>query len=569
MTAKKILALLLALVLALSLAACSVPGENTGGSNGGGNTTGTTGGGNTGNPDDAGGSTPTASGEKVFRYSANTEPTTLDQQKGNSIGDNELIHVMQEGLVRNVGGEIQAAGAESWEISDDGLTYTFHLRDNTWSDGQPVTAGDYVYGLQRLMDPATASPYAFIGEIIKNGLAVETGEKAPGELGVSAPDDSTFVIELENPTAYFLALIGSCAQYTPCRQDLVEQYAETFAADAGKNAYSGPFKLVSSANQIYVFEPNENFWNRENVNFDRVEVSIVTNTDTALAMYEAGDLDYVKIPTAQVPNYAGRDNSYMNGNEDYLYINHQSENKVLGNKNFRLALNYGLNREVYNKLANNDVYDPWNRIVMPLVNGVNGSYGDEYELDAYPMAGDMAKAQEYLQAAMDELGIANASDITIEFVTTDAESNKKIAEVIQEQWQTNLGINVTIRQVTYSEIYGTVFPTHDFEVGYGGWGPDYPDPYTYLELFIGGHVYNYSNYANDEVDALLKGSQTETDVKVRMDMLNKAEQLLLDDGANVPLQLRTDHYLLDDDITGVVFYFSAINIDWAYGDVIQ
>ena len=569
MKAKKILALLLALVMALGLAACSVPGENSSGSsNSDANTGSSDSGGSAGTTDDAG-SAPAAPGEKVFRYSTNTEPTSLDQQKGNSIGDNELIHVMQEGLVRNVGGEIQSAGAESWEISDDGLTYTFHLRANAWSDGQPVTAGDYVYGLQRLMDPATASPYAFIGEIIKNGVAVETGEMAPSELGVSAPDDSTFIIELENPTAYFLALIGSCSQYTPCRQDLVEQYAETFAADAGKNAYSGPFKLVSSANQIYVFEPNENFWNRENVNFDRVEVSIVTNTDTALAMYEAGDLDYVKIPTAQVPNYIGQDNSYMNGNEDYLYINHQSENKVLGNKNFRLALNYGLNREIYNKLANNDVYDPWNRIVMPLVNGVNGSYGDEYDLDAYPMAGDMDKAQEYLQAAMDELGIANASDITIEFVTTDAESNKKIAEVIQEQWQTNLGINVTIRQVTYSEIYGTVFPTHDFEVGYGGWGPDYPDPYTYLELYIGGHVYNYSNYANDAVDALLKASQTETDVQARMDMLHDAEQLLLDDGANVPLQLRTDHYLLDDDITGIVFYFSAINIDWAYGDVVQ
>lgn len=570
MKAKKFLALLLVAIMTLSMAACSVPGENTDSSKDSENTgsTGDTNSGGTATPDN-GGSTPETIGEKVFRYSIVTPPTTLDPQKANSIGDNELAHAMQEGLVRNVGGEVRAAGAESWEISEDGLTYTFHLRDNTWSDGQPVTAADYVYGLQRLMDPATASGYAFIGEYLVNGREVETGEAAPTELGISAPDDKTVVMQLNDPTAYFLALIGSCAQYSPARQDIVEQYGETYAADAGKNVYSGPFKLVSSANQQWIFEKNENFWDAANIHFDRVEVSEISNPDTALALYEAGELDFYKLGTSQVSLYAGQDESYMNGNEDYLYINHASENTVLGNQNFRLALNYGLDRVTYNQLANAGTYDPWNRIVMPLVNGASKTYGEEYSPESYPMEGDNAKALEYLQAAMDEMGIASASDITVELTTTDVESSKKIAEVIQEQWKTNLGINVDVRQVTYSEIYGTVFPSHDYQVGYGGWGPDYPDPYTYLELFISDNPYNYSNYNNAEFDAIMAATRTETDVKARMDMLFQAEQMLLDDGANVPLQLRTEHYLLDDDISGVVLYFSAINLDWAYGDVKQ
>ncbi len=565
-TAKKLLALATAAALTLGIAACSVPGQ--GGSSGGsssGSGSSSSGSGSSTSSSSSSGSGSSSSGEKVFRYATATEPTTIDPQKGNSIGDNELIHAMQEGLVRTVGNDVNPGIAETWEVSEDGLTYTFHLRDAKWSDGEPLTAEHFVYGLQRLLDPNTASPYAYIGEIIKNGLSVEKGEMEPTELGVTAPDEKTLVIELEHPASYFLSLIGSCAQFTPCRQDVVEKYAETFAADAEKLVYSGPFKLTSSANQVYVFEKNENFWDADNIGFDRVEVSVVTNRDTQMAMYENGDLDFVYVPTSQVPTYDDTDQEYMNGNEDYLYINHASDNKVLGNKNFRLALNYGLDRVTYNQLANNGVYEPWNRIVMPLVNGVNGSYGDEYTLNSYPMEGDMDKAKEYLNAAMSELGISSPSDITIEYVTTDDESNKKIAEVIQEQWQTNLGINVNIRQVTYSEIYDTVFPNHDFEVGYGGWGPDYSDPYTYLELYIGGHSYNYSNYANDEVDKLLADSQNEADPQARMDMLHEAEQLLLDDAVNVPLQLRLQHYLLDDDIDGINFFYTSINIDWAYG----
>ena len=505
-------------------------------------------------------------GTKIFRYSVTTEPTSLDQQKGNSIGDNELIHAMQEGLVRTKDGEVCAGIAESWEVSDDGLTYTFYLREAYWSDGVQITAGDFVYGLQRLLDPETASPYAYIGEYILNGAAVEAGEMEVEELGVEAVDDLTLVITLESPTAYFLELIGTCAQYTACREDYVEEYGVEFAASAEKNVYSGPFCLVSTDGGEYVFEKNEYYWDAEDVNFDQVVVSVVADENTALSLYESGELDYVKVPTASVSLYEDEAEYYMNGNEDYLYINHESDNTVLANLNFRLALNYAIDREEYIELATDGVYTAWNCIVMPLVSGVNGTYGDEYTLTSYPLAGDSDAAVAYLEAALEEEGISSASDITIEFTTTDSETNKVIAEVIQEMWTNVLGINVEIRQVTYSEIYGTVFPNGDYEVGYGGWGPDYSDPYTYLELFKSDSPYNYSNYSNEEVDALLEASQTETDAQTRMDMLNEAEQLLLDDAANVPLQLRTQYYLLDDDVTGIIFDFTAINIDWSFGD---
>ena len=507
---------------------------------------------------------------KVFRYAVNTLPTTLDPTKGQSIGDNEIQHAITEGLTRNTAGDVKPGIAESWDESEDGLTYTFHLRkDAKWSDGEPITAGDFEYSWKRLVNPETASPYAFIGDCLKNGQAIEQGNMDVEELGVKAVDDNTLEVTLEHPTSYFLSLIGSSGQFAPLLQDIVEKYGTDFAATSEKNVYSGPFVMTSSEDNVWTFEKNDNYWDKDSINLDKCELNYVENTDTQLSMYEAGDLDYVQVPTAYVPDYKDKAEVFANGNVDFCYINSKSDNPVLGNKNFRLALNYALNRNDYNKLANADTYTAFNGLVFPGLQAKGTTYGEAYDLNSYsyPLDGDQDKATEYLNAAMQELGIANASDITVEVVTTDADSSKRIVETLQEQWQNALGINVKIRQVTYADIYGKVFPEHDYEIGYGGWGSDYDDPYSYLELFKSDSSYNYSQYENPEVDQLLAASQDEADTDARMDELNKAEQDILADGAFVPLQTRNVYYMLDDDTTGINFYYCSLNIDWVYADV--
>ena len=507
---------------------------------------------------------------KVFRYAVNTLPTTLDPTKGQSIGDNEIQHAVTEGLTRNTAGDIKPGIAESWDESEDGLTYTFHLRkDAKWSDGEPITAADFEYSWKRLVNPETASPYAFIGDCLKNGQAIEQGKMDVEELGDKAVDDTTLEVTLEHPTSYFLSLIGSSGQFAPLRQDIVEKYGTDFAATSEKNVYSGPFVMTSSEDNVWTFEKNDNYWDKDSINLDKCELNYVENTDTQLSMYEAGDLDYVQVPTAYVSDYKDKAEVFANGNVDFCYINSKSDNPVLGNKNFRLALNYALNRNDYNKLANADTYTAFNGLVFPGLQAKGTTYGEAYDLNSYsyPLDGDQDKATEYLNAAMQELGIANASDITVEVVTTDADSSKRIVETLQEQWQNALGINVKIRQVTYADIYGKVFPEHDYEIGYGGWGSDYDDPYSYLELFKGDSSYNYSQYENPEVDQLLTASQDEPDTDKRMDELNQVEQDILADGAFVPLQARNVYYMLDDDTTGINFYYCSLNIDWVYADV--
>lgn len=507
---------------------------------------------------------------KVFRYAVNTLPTTLDPTKGQGIGDNEIQHAITEGLTRNTAGDVKPGIAESWDESEDGLTYTFHLRkDAKWSDGEPITAADFEYSWKRLVNPETASPYAFIGDCLKNGQAIEQGKMDVEELGVKAVDDTTLEVTLEHPTSYFLSLIGSSGQFAPLRQDIVEKYGTDFAATSEKNVYSGPFVMTSSEDNVWTFEKNDNYWDKDSINLDKCELNYVENTDTQLSMYEAGDLDYVQVPTAYVSDYKDKADVFANGNVDFCYINSKSDNPVLGNKNFRLALNYALNRNDYNKLANADTFTAFNGLVFPGLQAKGTTYGEAYDLNSYsyPLDGDQDKATEYLNAAMKELGIANASDITVEVVTTDADSSKRIVETLQEQWQNALGIKVKIRQVTYADIYGKVFPEHDYEIGYGGWGSDYDDPYSYLELFKSDSSYNYSQYENPEVDQLLIASQDEPDTDKRMDELNQAEQDILADGAFVPLQARNIYYMLDDDTTGINFYYCSLNIDWVYADV--
>ncbi len=553
---KRLLSLFCAGALILSLAACGAYEKDEAGDE------------NSPAAVSSGEETDETSGEKVFRYAITLEPTTLDPNKLNSVNDQMIVRPTQETLVRDTAGKITPGIAETWDISDDGLTYTFHLREAYWSDGVQVTADDFVYSMQRLMNPETGSVYAYIGEDIKNGYAVETGEVDPSELGVTAIDNLTLEITLEHPTPYFLSKIGGNLQFAPIRKDIVEKCGADFAATADDNVYCGPFLLTSTDNLTYVFTKNEDYWDADSIKLDGCEISVVTDPSTQLALYESGELDYVSLPAAQVANYDDADQEYANGAVYYFYIRQGVEGSILSNKNFRLALNYALDRNTFAALATSNVESPANTFVLPNISGVSAaSYGEEYALDTYPLEGDSDKALEYLSAAMEEEGISNASDITVKLTTYDVESAKKWAEVAQELWQQSLGIHVEITQVTYNELYGDVLPGGDFEICYGGWVPDYDDPYTYLELFKSDVGYYTLGFVNEEYDTLLENSKTETDTQKRMDMLNQAEQILLDEAAFVPTLYSTSHYLMADYVTGVEFYFLSPTMDWIYADI--
>lgn len=506
-----------------------------------------------------------ASAGGTLRYNIKAELDTLDPQMANSADSNTVCFHIFDGLMRNDNGKIEPGAATDYDVSEDGLTYTFHLREGQkWSDGKELTAQDFVYAWKRLVDPKTASPYAYYGAVVKNGADITAGKTPVDEFGVEASDDYTFVVTLENPAAYFPYMLSS-ASFAPSREDLVEKYGKDFAASPDKNAYNGPFTIKSweHGNKL-TLEKNPNYWDASAIKLDQVEISVVTDGKTALAMYNQGQLDLVNVPQEMVEQYKDKATPYYNGADDYLAINEESKNKALSNKNFRLALNYGIDRSAYIKLATSGVYSVNSRGVLPQVAGYdNGVYGEQFPYEAFPAAGDMAKAKDYLDKALRELGAAKASDITVELLTTDTDTSKKQAEVIQSQYKTNLGINVTIKQVAYKQRLD-MESKKDFEMVFTGWMPDYSDPETYLNMWESDSAYNHISYSDPQFDSLMKAAETETDAKKRMEKLFSAEKVLMGDGALVPLQFRQEYMLENPKLKDFRTYFVGYTYNFVH-----
>lgn len=550
---KKLVSLILVVAMCFSLAACSTPKPAE--------------------PEEKETNEPkeneaTETGKKIFRYSLTADVPTLDPQLMNSIPSSTVGYHIFDGLMRNHVGEIQYGVAEKYDVSEDGLVYTFHLRDAKWSDGEPITAGDFEYGLQRLADPATASDYAFIiTSLIKNADKVNNGELPVEELGVKAIDEKTLQIELQNPTGYFISML-SMPQFCPTRKDLVEKYGQEYSADADKMAYNGPFIVKEWKHEDrLILEKNPNYWNKDAINLDEVHILTVADPMTAVAMYEQGELDQVNVPAEVLENYSDKVSYYFDGANDFMKLNMDGSSE-LKSKDLRLAVNYALNREDFILLATKNLYQPNTRYILPQVKGVDKDYGEEYPYEAFPVKGDEAKAKEHLQAAMTELGVSDPKEIELELLTTDAERTRTEAEILQNQIQTVLGITVTIRQVPYKQRL-QMESDREFEMVVTGWVPDYSDPMTYLELWTTNSPYNHGSYKSEAYDGYVKEGITNTDPKQRMDALFNAEKTLLEDGAIIPLQLRRNAMLLNPKVKGFETYFVGLNYDYMYVDIEQ
>jgi oligopeptide transport system substrate-binding protein len=503
-------------------------------------------------------SSKSGSSSKVFRLSQTTEPPTLDSSLCNSMAGADILYNIMDGLMRNNNGKIEPGVATNFEVSDDGLTYTFHLRDDAkWSDGVTVKAGDFVYALQRLVNPDTAAGGAYMSEILKNAKAILAGKMKPDQLGVAAPDDKTVVITLDHAAAYFPTMLSTAA-YFPLRQDIVEKYGKSFASSADKNVYNGPFVLKKWAHDSKLtLVKNDKFWNKDAVKLDEVDVFILTDQNTPIGMYESGDLDYVDVPSASFDQYKDKATAYYTGGMDYLQINLKS-NKVLANKNFRKALSYGINRNAYAKLSRNNMNEPLSRSVLPIMQGTSDQWGKEYPYTPYPLDGDNTQAKTYLKKAMSELGITDVSQMTFKLNYAEADSTRKIVETIQAQWKQNLGIDIKLNPLPYAVLYDNQ-AKEDFEMMYTGWVPDYDDPNAFLELFSTGGAYNYSQYSNAEFDKYMTAAQQTTDTKTRFDALFAAEKVVTDDLPLINLDATKAYYLHSSKLKNYSPYYVGTN----------
>lgn len=510
----------------------------------------------------------TTSTDKTLKMVFQTEPPNLDPQISTDTYSMMINNAVREGLVRLKDGEIVPGLAEDWDISEDGLTYTFKLRESTWNDGTPVTAEEIKKSFIRLLEPETKSQYAYIAYYIKNAQKFNEGKLTAEDVGVSAPDETTLVVTLESPTKYFLSLMGFLS-FLPSDSKNIEEYGQKYAADADKMLYNGPFVLSEWKHQeSLVLEKNPNYWNKDAISLERVEISIVPDDSTAIGMYETGEIDMVLLGRDYIEKYNQEEkaNFYNKGTIMFMQYNFDGEvGKLLSNANFREALSYAVDRDgLVNGLLKNGSLAA-ERYVVPTTLGITTDFGEEYPLSAVPTTSDKEKAEEFLNKALEELGITKEDIPTLEYLTSDKPDDKMVAEAIQDMLVQNLGINLDIK-IVQSKQKLQLLLEGDYELMWAGWGPDFNDPLTYLDIFTTSSGYNTSGFNDAKYDELIAAINIELDPEKRAELLFEAEQYLISNGPVTPVFFAGGAYAKADNLVNIRTNHIGPEIDFVFAD---
>ena len=510
------------------------------------------------------------SSEKILKVAKDTELASMDQHIATDGLSFEVIAATIEGLYTlDADGNAIPAIAKSYDVSEDGLVYTFHLREDAkWSNGEPVTANDFVYAWRRLVDPNTASEYAFIMDVagVKNAASVNAGEASLEELGVKAVDDSTLEVTLALPVPYFLQLM-TFPSFFPMNEAFVTEKGADYAQSPDGLLANGPFKMTEwTQGHSFKVEKNDSYYDKDNVNIDGIEYKIMKDSQTAALEFESGNLDVVRLAGEIVDLYKENE-AFTLIHEGYLwYIAPNEQVEELQNVNLRQALGRAVNKEQLTETVLNDGSTVANFIVpVTLATGPDGKDFRETSPNDY-MTYDVEVAQEYWEKAKQELGIET---LTLELLFEDTDSMKKCAEFIQSELQTNLpGLTIELKSQPKKNRL-ELMRAGDYQLGITRWGPDYADPTTYLDMFITGSSNNYPNYSNEEYDALMnrigKGDLV-YDIEARWEAMKEAEELLIArDAAALPMYQQGNTYLIDQQVKGIETH--SVGVPFIYKNV--
>ncbi|WDU82218.1 peptide ABC transporter substrate-binding protein [Caloramator sp. Dgby_cultured_2] len=496
--------------------------------------------------------------EQFLNIPFGTDIKTLDLSKATDTYSHAILELAFEGLTKtdtkdNKSDVIVPGVAYKYEVSKDGLVYRFYLRNNAyWTDGKRVTAQDFVYSWTRLLDPNTASDYAYLLYPIKNAEAFNQGKAKASDLGIKALNDTTLEVTLKAPTPYFISLT-SFSNLFPLRKDVVEAAGNSYGQDPSKLVYNGPFTVEQwvKGSKI-VLKKNPKYWDAENYYLDTVTFLVIKEEATRMQMFTRKQVDtstargeYLKRfqKEAQKGTYkliTGYDRA-----ENYVFFNNKDKNKLFTNRNVRLAFSLAIDREKLCKYVFQRYYPaygwtPYNILI-----------GDKQyrSLVPEPLKAEKAKyptdaaLKGLLQKGLKELGLNPNATYTVTFLSSGTDSfSRTIAEFYQNEWQKKLGVKVKIDAVSDFGTFLDKVDKGDFQIGAMAWGADYNDPMTFFDMWITGGGNNSAKYSNKKYDELIKKISMEPDNNKRLQYFKEAEKLLVaDDAAIAPTQYR-DRY---------------------------
>ncbi|MBW5468542.1 peptide ABC transporter substrate-binding protein [Brevibacillus formosus] len=485
-----------------------------------------------------------SSAPQAMQVNLNTgEPSTIDPGLAEDIPSMSVARAAFDGLLRlNEKGELKEAVAEKYEVSADGLTYTFHLRESKWTNGDPVTAHDFEYAWKRVLDPKTASSYAYQMYYLKNGQAFNANKAKAEDVGVKATDDKTLVVTLENPAPFFPELVASVT-YFPVNKKAVEGNKE-WASKPETYITNGPFTLKNWEHKSKIeFEKSDSYWDKDAVKLSKLTLNMIEDANTELSMFEKGDLDWAGSPLGDLPldaldalKESGKMQAQATAGT-YWYIFNTTQ-KPFDNKKIRQAFATAVNRQ---EISDNVVpykSTPATGILPPTM---------ALTPEGYIKDGDVETAKKLLAEGMKEAGIKELPAITIAYNTSEV--NSRIATVIQDQWRKAFGIEVKLVNKE-NKVHREDMKQGNFTIGRGSWIGDFNDPINFLEVFKGG--LNTSKWENKEFLDLLAQSAKEGDVAKRKEILKKAEQIVMDEMPALPIYYFTYAWVKQDSVKDVV-----------------
>ena len=488
------------------------------------------------------------------------EPTSMNTLNSTYSNEFSLINHMYDKLyMLDENDTPQPSAAETVDISDDQLVYTFHLReDGMWSNGDPVTAGDFAFAWQQALNPEVAADYAYFLFFIKNAEPYLNGEVEWEEVGVKVIDDLTLEVTLEHPTAYapFMFAFGTLAPinqefYEECGQDLYNSDPEYFCTN-------GAYTLTEwTHNSEMVLTKNEHYRDPSKQPVDTLNFKIISDGQAALTSFLAGELDMTELGTQQILQQAedaGYEiKSYSDGSSFYAMVN--CSDPQLSNVNLRRALALGFDKQGFIDVAIGLPYSPMKAFTAPAVNGADGTSFSEALLahegvDAMaPVNGDIEAAKGYLETALSELGIT-ADQLTLSIDCGDSPDAQTQAAFLQNQWLENLGIDVTINPKVTKD--GSADRKNgNYQMSITGWSPDYNDPMTFLDMWTSTSGNNDTRWSSEEYDSLIDQATVETDLEARQEMFYQCEETVFDQYFILPIYNRTQSYVVSDKIANI------------------
>ena len=492
-------------------------------------------------------------GEKILKVQVGPDPETVDPALNSAVdGGNMILHAFEGLLTLDENGQLKEGQAESWETSEDGLTWTFHLRDGLkWSDGTDLTAKDFVYSWQRVCDPNVAAPYA---ETVL-GMVKGYDEAVAGDitkLDVQAPDEKTVVVNLAHPCSYFGEL-AAFATLNPVQQATVEANGDAWATSADTYISNGPFMMTEWVPGSHItFSKNPNYWNAEAIKLDKLEFELIEDSNAAYSAYTSGEVDMIKdVPTEEIPSLQGNEEFHVDPIIGTYYVSLNLQKEYFQDARVRKALSLAIDRNYVANTLMQGTYSPASSIVGPgwldtdgssFAENANGGtpYVDNDNFDA-----NLEEAKKLLE----EAGYPNGEGFPqIEYTTNDASYHKVVAEYLQQAWAA-IGIDLKVNIVEWAS-FTPMRRNGEFDVARNGWVGDYTDPSNILELFCTTNGNNDGKYTNADFDAAIEDSRVTTDATTRSADLHKAEDLLMEDAGCIPIAYYNDFWLQSSKITG-------------------